>query len=214
MRAGVIMLSRRDDGFTLIELLIAVVILGVITVPLANVLIGIFQNQGRSADRQALSHDAQISATYFGQDVASMGMRDHGAIPDSSGNQPYLPSVQRNAAYNAGGKTCGDATTPVALVRFLSDDWDGTASPPAVSTDIVAYYLRANELHRMKCVGSATPVSDVVVAHYVDPATPKITCSSDCTLAAVPRQVTLAFTVTTPSVDPYPIFLTGQRRQS
>lgn len=210
--------ARRDDGFTLIEMLIAIVILGVITVPLANAVIGVFQNREATSDRMELSHDGQISAAYFAQDVASVGMRDYESPPDANGNLAFYPSIQLGAAYNAGAKVCGGATTPTAMVRFLSDAWDNSTSTPTVSTVIVAYYLKptgtVSELHRLRCEGSATPVSDVVVAHYVDPATPAVICSSTCDAAAVPQRVTVNFTVTKPSADPYPISLTGQRRQT
>jgi prepilin-type N-terminal cleavage/methylation domain-containing protein len=213
--------ARRDAGFTLIELLVTVAILGVITAPLSNVVIGVIQNAGATSDRLALSHDAQISAAYFGQDVAGAGMRNYAGTPDANGNLPTLASIQLNAAYNAGGKTCGTPATPAAVVRFLSDVWDSSASPPSLGTDIVAYYLSGTELHRMKCLNSAAATSDVVIAHYVDPAsvdpasTPVVCAGpSTCGGAAVPAQVTLSFTVTKPSADAYPITLTGQRRQT
>jgi prepilin-type N-terminal cleavage/methylation domain-containing protein len=213
------MLNRprhNEDGFTLVELLVAIVILAVITVPLADTVIGVLRNQDDTADRLALSHDSQLSASYFAQDVASVGLRDYVAVPDAYGNMPFEPSVQLGAAYDAGGRTCGTASTPVAAVRLLSDSWDGATTPAALTTNIVAYYLKpgTTELHRLKCTGSATPVSDVVVAHHVDPATVTVTCSSQCDTATVPRQVTLAFSVTLPSVGAYDISLTGERRQT
>jgi hypothetical protein len=85
----------------------------------------------------------------------------------------------------------------------------------------VAYYLTApvageSELHRMRCAGSATPVSDTVLAHHVDPTTWALTCAvpAACDTASVPRLVSVSFTVTRPSVGGYQVTLTGQRRQS
>jgi prepilin-type N-terminal cleavage/methylation domain-containing protein len=212
--------DRRDAGFTLVELLISIVILGVIMVPLGNAVIGIIRNTDATSDRLALSHDAQISAAYFDRDVAAVGLRDQ-----TTGGTTPLPSIQLGATYDAGGKTCGTPATPAALVRLLSDDWDGTAIPPVVRTDIVAYYLApsgaVSELHRIACTGSATPGSDIVLAHNVDPATPGVTCAVvpggavvACAAAPVPPWVTLAFSVTKTSVGAYPITLTGQRRQT
>ncbi|EOD65671.1 prepilin-type N-terminal cleavage/methylation domain-containing protein [Amycolatopsis vancoresmycina] len=208
------MLSRRSDaGFTLIELLIVVVILGVVAAPIANVVIVSIRNTDATSARLAVSHDAQQSAAFFAQDVAATGLRDYSGLV-ASGAVPFSPSVQLNAAYNAGGQVCGTAATPVSLVRLLSDDWD--TSPPSATrrTAIVAYYLAGTELHRLRCVGSAAPVSDAVVAHNVDPATPAVTCASACTDAAVPLWVKLTFTAVTRNADPYPITLFGQRRQT
>lgn len=205
----------RDAGFTLVELLLVVVILGVIMVPLSNVVIGALRHQQSTQDRMALSHDAQISAAYFAQDVATVGVRNYSAAPPPSSSLPFLASVQVDAAFNAGGRVCGSAATPTAKVRFLADNWDSTASPATVAVDVVAYYLAGTELHRAKCLaGSATPASDVVLAHNVDPSTLTVTCSSQCDAATVPQQVTLAFSVTAPTVGAYPITLNGQRRQS
>jgi prepilin-type N-terminal cleavage/methylation domain-containing protein len=207
-------LTRNDDGFTLIELLIAVVVLGIIVLGLGNVLIAAFRNTDATSARMTLSHDAQISSAYFAQDFAATGRRDYSAAGSAGGTVTFLPSVQLNAAFNAGGVTCGTAATPTALVRLLSDDWDYSGASPALRTDVVAYYLSGTELHRLKCVASTTPSSDVVLAHDVDPSTPTVTCSSSCTAIPVPQRMTLAFTVTAPKADPYPITLIGQRRQS
>jgi prepilin-type N-terminal cleavage/methylation domain-containing protein len=206
--------DRREAGFTLVELLVAIVILGIIAVPVANALIGALKNTGATADRLELSHDAQITGAYFAKDVASVGVRDYTATADAAGNLPFKPSIQLNAAYDAGGSPCGTAATPRALVRFLSDNWDNSGAAAVVTTDVVAYYLTSTELHRIKCVRSATPQSDVVVAHNVDPATPAISCSSTCDAAAVPQHVTLSLTVAKPPSDPYPVTVNGQRRQT
>ncbi|HKN53192.1 MAG TPA: prepilin-type N-terminal cleavage/methylation domain-containing protein [Amycolatopsis sp.] len=211
------MLTRRpDDGFTLIELLLVVVILGVIAAPLAGVIITSVRNTDTTTSRLALSHDAQQSSAFFAQDVATTGLRDYsGSI--AGGTVPFLASIQLDAAYNAGGQVCGTAATPVSLVRFLSDDWDTSTPSPTRRTAIIAYYLApvgpVAELHRLRCLGSAAPESDVVVAHNVDPTTPAVTCSSSCTAAAVPLWVKLAFAAKSSS-DTYPITLFGQRRQS
>ncbi|HEX9334368.1 MAG TPA: prepilin-type N-terminal cleavage/methylation domain-containing protein [Pseudonocardiaceae bacterium] len=200
----------RDAGFTLIELLLVVVILGVIILPLANAVIGVLKNENAVSDRMMLSHDAQISTAFFAQDVTATGLRDYSGQV-ANGTVPFKASFQLNAAYNAGGLTCGTSATPTAALRLLSDDWDPTG--PTLRTDIVAYYLVGTDLHRMKCVAATTPTSDLIVAHDLA-AAPAVTCSSSCTATSTPQRLTLSFTVKAPSADPYPITLTGQWRQT
>ena len=201
----------RDAGFTLIELLLVIVILGVIVVPLSDAVIGVLRNESTTTNRMMLSHDAQISTTYFAQDVAAMGARDYSGQV-ANGTVPWVPSVELNAPYSNNGHVCGTSATPTALVRLLSDDWDTTVTPPVRQTDVVAYYLLGSDLHRLKCTASTT--TDFVVTHDVNPTTPAVTCSSTCTSATVPQTVTLTFTVTAPQTTPYQITLTGQRRQT
>lgn len=205
---------RHDGGFTLIELLLVVAILGLITVPLGNVVLGIIENTDATSQRLALSHDAQISTAYFAQDVAGVGMHNYAVSA-----APLKASIQLNAAYDS-GPTCGAAGTPPALVRFLSDDYD-SSSPPVLREEVVAYVVETvgseRQLHRIRCVGNSSPVSDVVVAHNLDlSVTPAVTCAqpSTCTGAAVPQFVTLGFTVTNPAAGSYPVSLSGQRRQT
>ncbi|MCP2243563.1 PulJ/GspJ family protein [Lentzea aerocolonigenes] len=210
---------HHDAGVTLIELLIAVAVLAVITAPLANAIIGYLRVSDAAFERMVLSHDAQISAAYFAGDVASLGVRDYSGAVDSTGTVPFKASVQTAAAFNAGATVCGTSATPVAVVRFLSDNWNTSAAPPVAATDVVAYYLKpvgpATELWRMKCSGPApTPVSDTAIAHNVDPATVSVTCSSSCTGSTPPERVTLSFTVQTGGAAPYPVTLSGQRRQT
>jgi prepilin-type N-terminal cleavage/methylation domain-containing protein len=209
------MLRRRsDNGFTLIELLVAVVIIGIISIPLGNTMIGIIRNTDATQQRMALSHDAQISTAYFAQDVATLGTRDSTA-PGS----PMKPSVQLNVAYNA-GPTCGSAGTPAAVVRFLADDYDTSVSPPALRTAVVAYIVVTSgterQLHRLKCLGSSTPASDVVLAHNLDSSGPSVSCDQPvvCDGTPVPNKVTLTFSVIASASTPYQIVLNGQRRQT
>jgi prepilin-type N-terminal cleavage/methylation domain-containing protein len=209
------MLRRRapDSGFTLIELLIAVVILGILSLPLANGVIGVIRNTADTGDRLSLSHDQQISAAYFSQDVAGLGTRDA-----SQPNEPLKASVQLNAAYNA-GPTCGSATTPQSIIRFLYDDYDESVMPAVQNTDVVAYYILTvgseRQLHRIKCLGpSTTPASDAVLAHDLDVPNPQVTCQpATCTASSPPQSMTLTFGVIK-SKSTYSITLTGQRRQS
>jgi prepilin-type N-terminal cleavage/methylation domain-containing protein len=232
---------RDDAGFTLIELLLVIVLLGLITVPLAALVVAFSHNANATSDRLAVSRDAQIAGAFLARDVAGAGLRDYSAGATGSTTVPFKSSIEFDAAYDAGGHTCGTAATPIAAVRLLADDWDPPASSPtpapsptpaATATlriDIVAYYLSAvsggrQSLHRIKCVGSAPPV-DITVVHNVDAGSLSVTCSPTCGSTPMPDTVTVAFTVSTPitceqtttsgcQVPSYPVTLTGQRRQT
>ncbi|MEU0093483.1 prepilin-type N-terminal cleavage/methylation domain-containing protein [Kribbella sp. NPDC006257] len=206
---------RSEGGFTLVELLVAIAIIGIITIPLSGTIVSALKNSGTTQDRMALSHDAQLSSSYFARDVAGVGIRDYDNVNGNS--LPFKASIQLNAAYNQGGYSCGPAGTPTAALRLLSDAWDPAHSMTAPETVVVAYYLKtvagSTELHRLKCSGSDTPF-DVLIAHNVKPGSVTATCSSSCEAAAVPDEITLRLTATRPSVGDYPITLNGQRRQS
>ena len=58
-----------DAGFTLTELLITMVIIGVITVPVADLMISYFTNSNTTLSRLNESHDEQIATAYFSEDV-------------------------------------------------------------------------------------------------------------------------------------------------
>lgn len=204
---------RSDAGFTLIELLLVIAILGVIVVPLSDVIIGVLRNTDATSDRMMLSRDAQSAAAFFAQDVAAAGVRDYSG-QSQGGQVPYKQSVETNVPYNNNGNTCGTTATPTALLRFLSDDWDTSGATPVQRTDIVAYYLSGTDLHRLKCVGTATTGADVIVSHDVVAGSPTVTCSSTCTSTTPPAKVTLTFQVSARSVGAYSITLSGQRRQT
>jgi prepilin-type N-terminal cleavage/methylation domain-containing protein len=208
-----------DCGFTLVELLLAIVIIGVITVPLSGVLIGFLKNTDATTARLIESHDGQIASAYWAQDVASIGTR----LP----TYPYAPkqSVERNVSYNLGLYPCGAAGTPSAIVRLAWDDFSLDPSTNVVTATVVrvAYVVKtvsgATELHRLRCQGSAAVVSDVTLAHVLDPSTlPALTCATPttCTTAVVPVTLTLTLTIKDPKNQggAYVVPLTGQRRQS
>jgi prepilin-type N-terminal cleavage/methylation domain-containing protein len=199
-----------DDGFTLVELLIAIVIIAVITVPLSGVVIGYLRNTDATTARLLASHDVQIVSAYWAQDVASIGTR--GPAPTYT----LAQSVETNVAYNSGLYPCGAAGTPAAVARLAWDDFSGAG--PATVVRVAYVVENTTELHRLRCNGSATVVSDVMLAHDLATAP---TCSGpsgvSCTSApAVPTQMTLNLTLTDPG-NPgatYVVPLTGKRRQS
>ena len=207
-------LRRGADGFTLVELLVAIVILGIITVPLSNVVIGYFRNTDATTARLIESHDAQISSAYWAQDVASIGTR--------STTHPYL--LNQSVSLGSDGWTdptrfvCGVAGTPI--VRLAWDDFTVDPETKVVTTTLVqvAYVLTTpTELHRLRCNGSAAVVSDVSLAHYLDKP-PAVTCTTptDCEATTVPTTLTLTLTLTDPtnSNGTYVVPLTGARRES
>jgi prepilin-type N-terminal cleavage/methylation domain-containing protein len=207
--------AAAEAGFTLIELLISVTILGVIAVPLGNVMIGFLHNSNATVGRLAESHDAQISAAYFAQDVASLGARDW---TDTVTPYAYLQSVELNAPATGGLYPCG--TGPNAVIRLAWDNYPNGASTAPVQNR-AAYVVETvgsqQQLHRIACAGNATPVSDAVLAHDLVSATAD--CATNCTGtgSALPRQITLTLTIADPQSgagSSYTVTLTGDRRQT
>jgi prepilin-type N-terminal cleavage/methylation domain-containing protein len=218
---------RDDDaGFTLVELLMSVVILGIIAVPLAGVVIGYLKNAGATSARMSESHDAQMAAAYFAQDVQALGTRDYSDA--TTFDHPLLQSVETGVAATGGTYPCGPAGTPDAVVRLAWDDWDGVPSGSSTAPIRVraAYVLEnGTELHRLVCRDSSAVVSDVVVAHDLVSPFAAVTCTDGagvavaCTGAgvAVPGTVSLRLTIHDPhsaAGSTYSVTLTGQRRQT
>ena len=206
-------LRRGADGFTLVELLVAIVILGIITVPLSNVVIGYFRNTDATTARLIESHDAQISSAYWAQDVASIGTRS------TTAPYPLNQSVWTGASSLY---LCPTAGTPIVSLA-----WDDFTSAGTRTLIQVVYVVQTvsgqTELHRVRCQGSAAVVSDVNLAHDLDPSTPPTvaclgTSGVNCAAAGpdVPKFVTLTLTIKDPKNlgAAYVVKLTGQRRQS
>lgn len=216
---------RDEAGFTLVELLMSVVILGIIAVPLAGVFLGYLKNAGATSARMSESHDAQMAAAYFAQDVEALGVRDYSDT--ATFEHPLLQSVEAGAPASGGAYPCGPAGTPDAVVRLAWDDWAGAPVGGAAPTRVRVAYVVENgtELHRLVCRGSAVVVSDVVVAHDLVTPFATVTCTDGtgaavaCTGAgaAVPGTVALRLTIhdqQSAAGSTYSVTLTGQRRQS
>jgi prepilin-type N-terminal cleavage/methylation domain-containing protein len=194
--------SGGDAGFTLVELIIAIVIIGVITVPLADVVLGYFRNTDETTARLLESHDVQITSAYWAQDVASVGMR---MAPDASGFYALKSSVAIGTDSLAGLPACPVTGTPV--VRLAWDDFNASGGKTIVQ---VAYFLDMDSpavLHRLRCDGSVM-ASPVTLTHDLS-TQPAVACSA--------TTCTLTLSLKDPgnrSPDPYVVTLTGQRRQS
>jgi len=209
-----------DAGFTLIELIITIVIMGVITLPLGNLVISYFTNTAATQARLAGSHDAQIAAAYFAQDMASMGVHSGGTAGTSLWVSPF-----------SGAPPCGSTLASGTRVLVIASDdystvsgtFSGTAAPQVVNIAYVAKSIGSvtnplYELHRIRCVGSATGGVDITVMHNlaVVPATPQcgtVTCDSSTTY---PAQVTINTVIkdTSSTGSTYPVALSGKRRQT
>jgi prepilin-type N-terminal cleavage/methylation domain-containing protein len=208
-------LARRDDrGVTLIELLMAVVLLTIIMVPLANALIVFFRNTDATNDRLAASHDAQIAAAYFAQDVQSIGLHDWTSAP-----YPFKQSVAENSKLLLTYQcflTGAGAQDPRIL---LAGDNPSTASAtPAVT--VVSYVISGKELHRLRCDAGGTVLENIVVAHNLA-ASPVVTCTNaagatqSCAGPPVPQYISMRLEIRVDgSADTLTVNLVGQRRQT
>lgn len=209
----------RDDGFTLVELLLVIVILAVIIAPLTAAVVVYLRNTGQTTDRMAQSHDVQIAAVWFTQDVQNIGIRDW---TNKDAGFPPLPSIETNAPATGGAFRCGPPGTPTAVVRFA---WDDPAAGGPVRLR-VAYVITSTgeerQLRRLTCDEDGDITSELVVAHHLDPTTnPAVACRDiagttvPCTGLPLPATVELTLTLrAATSDDPYTITLSAQRRQT
>ena len=215
---------RADDaGFTLVELLLSIVILGIIAAPLANTVLTYFKTTDVTMARMSESHDAQIAAAYFAQDVQAVGVRDYSDT--TSAFFPLLQSVETAVGATAGTYPCGPSGTPDAVVRLAWDDF-GSGASPVVTRTRVAYVVEGDELHRVRCDGPTGVISDVVIAHDLVASTPPVVscatqagAATSCTGSGtgVPASVSLALRIhdpKSPAGSTYTVTVTGQRRQT
>jgi hypothetical protein len=197
----------------------SITILGIIVGPLTAVVIGYLTSSDSTARRMNESHDAQMAADYFAQDVQAVGVHDYSDATKL--DKPLLQSVEVGVAPTTGIYPCGSAGLPAELIRMAWDQWDDAAVAAGTPTRVRVAYVIENgtELHRLMCPGSATPASDVVVSHNVVAATAACVASSGATCTGtgtnVPTTVSLSLTIRNPkNTTSYPVTLTGQRRQS
>ncbi|WP_427889874.1 PulJ/GspJ family protein [Kribbella sp. GL6] len=201
-------MRRGEEGFTLVEMLVAVVIIGIVMLPLANVLIGFLRTDGLASARMDESHDAQIAAAYWAQDVASVGIRQSYDV----GTRTFPLAQSVNVAF--------PCSLPAGSTTTVTLGWDELDANGNASAVRVAYVTSGRSLIRLRCdAGSLT--STATLAHELD-GVPTVACTgsggTSCTGAgsAVPQKITLTFNVKDPSGkgQSYALTLTGQRRQS
>lgn len=203
-----------DDGFTLVELLVTVVIMGVIILPVSSLVINYFTTTSTTSGRLDESHDQQLAAAYFAQDIATVGTRVQSTLA-------LQQSIWRGSFPDG---SCGSAASAAnQLLLIKSDDvtWNTTTAQEDVVVNSVAYIkvLAASgdiQLHRVFCVGG-TQRSDITIVHNIDPAVATaVSCPTTCESASVPVAVTLTVGIKerSGSGQGFTMTLTGQRRQT
>lgn len=203
--------ERTDDaGFTLIELLIAVVVMGIIALPLGNFMLSYLTTFQTTQQRVSDSHDILISSAYFSQDVANTGLHS------STAPYGFQQSVWTSAP---SGAYCGQsAGTLVVLLQWdvFTPVTSGGSTSATGSTASAAYVSSGGTLQRVFCASGTATTSTSTLVHNFQAGS--LSCNTTCTAATPPTQATLSLTVSggaTDSAAPSrPITLDGQRRQS
>jgi prepilin-type N-terminal cleavage/methylation domain-containing protein len=209
-------LKRDDRGVTLVEVLVTIVILGIIAGPLAGGLYVFFRNSDETTRRLSDSHDAQMLANYFAQDVQALGVRDWTAA-----GFPFVKSVETDIAWNAGTLRCGGSDVAKAMIRMARDTPVADGAPTA--TSVVAYVLKnvgaEKQLHRLVCTTDPlNPISDVVVVHNLAgiPDEPDCTPSPCSSAPGIPRYIEWDVQIMSPgsTSGALTVRVSGQRRQT
>jgi prepilin-type N-terminal cleavage/methylation domain-containing protein len=207
-------LKRDERGVTLVEVLVAVIILGIIAAPLATGMWVFFRNSDETTRRLSDSHDAQMLANYFAQDVQAMGVRDW-----SAAGFPFVKSVETVIDWNVGTLRCGGSDVFKAAIRMARDVPVAEGTP--TETVVVAYVVKVvgtvRELHRLVCTSDPlNPDSDIVLVHNLDgnPDAPRCT-PSPCSLGT-PRFIEWDVDIKSPGSlsGGLTVELSGQRRQT
>jgi prepilin-type N-terminal cleavage/methylation domain-containing protein len=195
--------ARDDAGFTLIELTVAIVVMGILLVPLANFVIQYLDNVNTTRGRLNDSASMQLVAAYVSQDIGNMGTRDAGGTL-----QPYIFAPPT-------GAYCGSALgTPVLLVK--SDDWTYNASTNtgSLQTHSVLYFMSAGSLGRAECATGTTVTGQSNLADDVQ--STLVACTgpnNDSTCDTSTTNVSLTLTLRSLNDPAQTVILSGQRRQ-
>lgn len=205
--------GRSDDaGFTLIELLITFLVLGTILVPLSAFFIQYLHSYNQTEQRLSDSHDLQVAAVYFGQDVASTGLRNQVAGQTTFAPQQSVWTTGISSSF------CGTTLTgtPVLLLKWDEESLGAGAGSDTI--DSVEYLITAGALHRRSCrqppSGSPMLAADATLVYNLS-GSPVVACSTTCTGTPPPATISLTLNVQSASTDTAgtPLTLTGQRRQ-
>jgi prepilin-type N-terminal cleavage/methylation domain-containing protein len=216
---------RGEAGFTLIELLITVVIMGIIFVPLSDFFIQYLDTSTQTQQRLSDSHDLQIVAAYFSQDVANTGLRNQTAGQTTFAAQQ---SVWTSGFATFCGAPIAAGTTPILELAW--DDASAVSNSGVVSgadtIDSVLYYVTSSNgqgsFQRESCSGSTVGPVATVVHNLQKNSTPSVNCLSPagvtttCDTAPPPVVITLTLNVqggTSDAAGAKNVMLTGQRRQ-
>jgi prepilin-type N-terminal cleavage/methylation domain-containing protein len=207
------MIQRRnsDAGFTLLELIVVIVILGVIILPMGNLVIEYFTSTNSTQDRFSDSHDVQIVSAYLARDVQSAGMRDYSTTPPSLTPQQSV----WNSSFPVGA--CGSTVGALKLL-IGSDDFSSVTSnykdATAPTHIFVAYVLGStdNQLYRVRCQGASVTGVRQSLTHNLAVGTLAATCDDSSCGPAFPNKITLSFNIQ--GFADNPVTITGQRRQA
>lgn len=195
-------IKEDEGGFTLIELLVTIVIVGVVMTALGGAVISIIHNSNVTTQTLTQSHDAQITAAYFANDIQSSDV--NGAV---------------DASLFSTDSRCDQGRTPVLRVAWT----EYNSSNSVVAYKLVSYNLVSSGsskiLKRSFCQGatsaslSGTPVSDLSMSSNVSTTTPPTTSITSCN--GFPKTVVLTITEqAVPLANTYTFQVSGTRREA
>jgi len=201
-----------DSGFTLVELIAAIVIMGVITIPLGNFMLEYLQNTTDSQARISDSHDMQIAAAYFSQDVSNMGLRD--------ASYNFQASAWRPDAATLPAQYCGQSSgNLVLLLKWNAVNTTtaagGVTTEAAPKVSSAAYVNESGSLHRLYCDSSNSTTSDTPLVDSLSSAAATCDNTTTCDTVTPPSTITLNLVIASAGdrASPGSVPLIEHRRQ-
>lgn len=181
-----------EAGFTLVELIVAIIIVGIIVVPLSGAIILGYTRMAQTGQRSLEAGDSQLVAAYFVNDV--------------QGSDQVLVS----------GFTCGatlaDGSTAAPVVEFALKS-DPTAASDYQSSYSTVTQDGALQLYRVVCKSGV--VTDALISKSLA-SVPTVTCAGATCSSATPATVSMVVTekgnFANATTDQFTV--TGTRRQS
>lgn len=157
-----------ESGFTLIELMVAIVILGIIVVPITTAIIVGLLTTTDAQTRLTETQNAVISSAFWAGDAQSAD----GTVA-TSGNPP-----------------CGSNSGVTTVAKF---QWADDLSP----TNVAAYFVKTTSgvrgLYRRFCRGSTQVTEATIAPELTTASVPVVACTPSCV-----KPTSVKLTMTTP----------------